>query len=123
LIKLLNDGKEKKPSFSSPLACLFNLRRLWEIKAAAFLCPAQDRRPTEGAAMLIYPVFQKRNFLKKACAQQGAALPHGSAQTECVRLPYDAPLYTGIFFKELWRHRPFAGGERVSRRIQPGDYR
>jgi len=30
-----------------------------------------------------------------------AHLPHGSAQTECVRLPYDAPLYTGIFFKEL----------------------
>jgi hypothetical protein len=23
--------------------------------------------------MLIYPVFQKRNFLKKACTQQGAA--------------------------------------------------
>ena len=30
-----------------------------------------------------------------------AHLPHGSAQTEGVRLPYDAPLYTGIFFKEL----------------------
>ena len=23
--------------------------------------------------MLIYPVFQKHNFLKKACTQQGAA--------------------------------------------------
>jgi len=45
------------------------------------------------------PVWSLRFFLLESLM---AHLPHGSAQTECVRLPYDAPLYTGIFFKELW---------------------
>ena len=51
-----------------------------------------------------------------------AHLPHGSAQTECVRLPYDAPLYTGIFVKELFRGRPEKCriAERVRRSVLPG---
>ena len=42
------------------------------IRAAASLCPAQDRRPTEGAAMLVRPIFQKHNFLKKDCPHHGS---------------------------------------------------
>ena len=41
-------------------------------RAAASLCPAQDRRPTEGAAMLVRPIFQKHNFLKKDCPYHGS---------------------------------------------------
>ena len=41
-------------------------------RAAASLCPAQDRRPTEGAAMLVRPIFQKHNFLKKDCPHHGS---------------------------------------------------
>ena len=68
---LPNDGKRKKAvvqqtHFHAPMK-----RRLWEIKAAASLCPAQDRRSTEGTAMLIRPVFQKHNFLKKIVLSMG----------------------------------------------------
>ena len=50
---------------------------------------------------------------------------HADAEiAECVRCPMMRRRYlAGIFVKELRRHRPFAGGERVSRCIQPGGYR
>jgi len=42
-------------------------------RAAISFCPAQDRRPTEEAAMLIRLDFYQNSFLKKDCAQQVTA--------------------------------------------------
>lgn len=42
-------------------------------RTAALLTRPYDQRPTEGAAMLICPVFQRHSLLKKAYTQQGAA--------------------------------------------------
>ena len=55
------DGKEKKPSYSSP-----------------FNTPI---KPAAAPSVLIYPVFPKHSLLKKACIQQGAAPANGMNYT------------------------------------------
>ena len=46
-------GKKKTVAGQFDFVRSFHIfqRRFWEIKAAVSLCPAQDRRPTEGAAI------------------------------------------------------------------------
>ena len=69
---LPDDGKEKKPSYSSPFDTPIRPAAALSTQGRRFHLSVQNRRPKEGAAMLICPVFQKHNFLKKACTQQGA---------------------------------------------------
>lgn len=66
-------AKKKSRRTAAHFPCLIEYAAALRIKAAAFLCSVQDRRPTEGAAMLKYPVFQRHSLLKKAYTQQGAA--------------------------------------------------
>ena len=70
---LPDDGEEKKPSYSSPLDTPIRPAAALSTQGRRFSLPGADRRPTEGAAMLIRPAFQRNKFLKKACAQQGTA--------------------------------------------------
>ena len=70
------DGERKKPLPGRLILCA-----LFHIPAAVlrnqdrrcyFAYSMQDRRPTEGAAMLVRPIFQKHNFLKKDCPHHGS---------------------------------------------------
>ena len=54
------------------------------------------------AAMLIYPVFPKHNFLKKACIQQGATQPAPASHS-----PADRGWEDEVHSWWLWRTLPF----------------
>ena len=70
---LPDDGKEKKPSYSSPFDTPIRPAAALSNQGRRFYLSVQNRRPKEGAAMLIRPAFERNKFLKKACAQQGTA--------------------------------------------------
>ena len=119
---LPDDGKEKKPSYSSPFDTPIRPAAALSTQGRRFYLSVQNRRPKEGAAMLIRPAFQRNKFLKSLCpagdsSGQEYVLYH-ARKLHCTftfaQWVYDLP---GEFCRFL---RPFGAGRSCRSNVDTG---